>query len=84
MASQLHNWILLYLEFQADAVPDEADVVDAELELLVAKTLAEREEAGEDFARERDHVVFREGPLKKKWILRLLRLFSYPNNTYNA
>ena len=46
-------------------MPDEADVVDAELELLVAKTLAEREEAGEDFARERDHVVFREGPLKK-------------------
>ena len=47
-------------------MPHEADVVDAQLELLVAKTLAEREQAGEDFARERDQVVFGEGALKKK------------------
>ena len=56
----------LHLEFEADSVADEADVVYAELELLVAKTLAEREQAGEDFARERDHVVFGEGPLQKE------------------
>ena len=51
------------LEFEADPVSDEPDVVDAQLELLVAKTLAEREERGEDFARERDHVVLRQGAL---------------------